>query len=412
MKRLISCFILLLPLGCMGQSLSLDDCYQLARKNFPTIKKQQLLQQSARYSIDNTTKSWLPQLSVSGQATYQTDVTRIPIALPDVPELSKDQYRIQGEVTQTLYDGGIARSQKELLRTGEALQLQQIEISFQSVKERVAQLFFSILLLDAQLEQQEIYKANIASSLEKAIAAEKNGTVAQSSVNELKAELITAGMSNTAIISDQKATREMLGLLIGAPLTGPLIPPAPQRNDSGILRPELQLFELQKKNVALQEKALTTGWAPKIAAFVQAGYGRPALNVLKNSFDAFAVGGIRFSFPLGSLYTYQNNKKIMELNRKELETDRETFILNTKTALTKEAGDIEKYTQLLQQDDTVIALRAQVTRSARAQLENGVITTHEYITQLNAEHLAKQFKNLHQIQLLNAQVNYQTISGH
>ncbi len=412
MNRLTSCLLLLLPLWCAGQSLSLDDCYQLARKNFPTIKKQALLQQSTRYSIENAGRSWLPQLSVSGQATYQTDVTRIPIAMPGVPELSKDQYRLQGEVTQTVYDGGISKNQKALLKTGEALQLQQIEVSFQAVKERVAQLFFSILLLDAQLKQQEIYSANIASSLEKAKAAEKNGTVAPSSVTELKAVQIKAAMANAEIRSDQKAVQEMLALLIGAPVTDALIPPAPQHVDLDILRPELQVFELQKKNVAIQEKALITGWTPKIAAFVQAGYGRPALNVLKNSFDAFAIGGIRFSFPLGSLYTYQNNKKILELNRSELEADKETFLLNTKTALAKEANAIEKYTALLQQDDAIIALRTQVTRSSLAQLENGVVTTHEYITQLNAEHLAKQIKNLHQVQLLNAQVNYQTISGH
>ncbi|MBO9592889.1 MAG: TolC family protein [Niabella sp.] len=412
MKRFISCLLLLLSLCAAGQPLSLDDCYQLARQHYPTIKKQELLRQSTRYSIDNAGRSWLPQLSVSGQATYQTDVTRIPVALPGVPELSKDQYRLQGEVTQTLYDGGISKNQKALLKTGEALQLQQIEVSFHAVKERVAQLFFSILLLDAQSKQQDIYTANIASSLEKAIAAEKNGTVAPSSVTELQAELMKAKMGNAEIRSDQKAVREMLSLLIGAPVTGDLLLPAPQQAAPGLHRPELQLFELQKQNVEIQEKALTTGLTPKIAAFVQAGYGRPALNVLKNSFDPFAVGGIRFSFPLGSLYTYQNNKKILELSRSELEADKETFILNTQTALAKEAGAIEKYTQLLQQDDAIIALRTQVTRSALAQLDNGVVTTHEYITQLNAEHLAKQIKNLHQVQLLNAQVNYQTISGH
>ncbi|WP_018628596.1 TolC family protein [Niabella aurantiaca] len=411
MKRLTSCVLLLLSVWCSGQSLSLDECYQLARKNLPNIKKQDLLRQSTRYSIENTARSWLPQLSVSGQATYQTDVTRIPIALPGVPELSKDQYRIQGEVTQTIYDGGVAKSQKALLRSQEATQLQQIEISFQAVKEQVTQLFFSILLLDAQWKQQEIYKAGIASSLEKATAAATNGTVAQSSVAELKAALINAAMGNTEIQSDQKAVRETLALLIGIPVPEHLVQPTPQKTDSEIHRPELRLLDLQKSNITIREKALSTGWTPRIAAFVQGGYGRPALNMLNNAFDAFALGGIRFSFPLGSLYTYQNNKKIMALDRSELEADRETFLRNTKTALTKETNAMEKYSRLLQQDDEVIALRAQVTRSAQAQLENGVITTHEYINQLNAEHLARQLKNLHQVQLLHAQVNYQTISG-
>ncbi|SDC39947.1 TolC family protein [Niabella drilacis] len=412
MKWWTSCLILLLPLWSPGQSLSLDDCYQLARENFPVIKKQDLLRQSTRYSIENTTRSWLPQLSVSGQATYQTDVTKIPVAMPGVPELSKDQYRIQGEVTQALYDGGVAKTQKALLKTGEALQLQQIEISFQSVKERVTQLFFSILLLDAQLQQQEIYKNNIVSSLEKTKAAAQNGTAAPVSVTELKAELIKADMGTAEMISDQHAIRETLALFIGAPVPARLVPPDPPGPDTAIRRPELGLFDLQKKNVTLQEKALTTGWAPRIAAFMQAGYGRPALNMLKNTFDAFAVGGIRFSFPLGSLYTYQNNKKIMELNRRELDADRETFLLNTRAALTKETNAINKYTKLLQQDSELIALRTQVTQSAMAQLENGVITTHEYITQLNAEHLARQLKNLHQVQLLNARITYQTISGY
>jgi hypothetical protein len=94
-----------------------------------------------------------------------------------------------------------------------------------------------------------------------------------------------------------------------------------------------------------------------------------------------------------------------------VDIDKETFLLNTNLTLIQANTVIQKYKDLIQQDDTVISLRNSVVQSTKAQLDNGVITVHEYIAKLNAENLAKQTRILHNIQLLQAEYNYKNTSG-
>ena len=178
-----------------------------------------------------------------------------------------------------------------------------------------------------------------------------------------------------------------------------------------IIRPELQLFNFQNSLYQLQEKQLKTEYIPRVNAFFQGAYGRPTLNMFENKFGPWFVTGLRFSWQLGSLYTLNNKKEILALNKLSVKADKETFLLNTNLELIQQKENAKKYQDLLQKDDEVIELRSSVTQSANEQLANGVITVHEYIQKLNAEDLAKQNKLLHEILLLQALYNQKFISG-
>jgi hypothetical protein len=65
----------------------------------------------------------------------------------------------------------------------------------------------------------------------------------------------------------------------------------------------------------------------------------------------------------------------------------------------------------MQTDLQIIALKNQVKESAKAQLDNGVITASDYLREVHAEDQARQNLTLHQLQLLNATLQYQTIAG-
>ena len=99
------------------QQLTLADCYKQAEQNYPLIKQRELIAKTSEYNVDNIQKSYLPQLSFTGQATYQSTVTQIPIKVPgvNIPALSKDQYKAYGEINQVLYTGGELEQQKQLV---------------------------------------------------------------------------------------------------------------------------------------------------------------------------------------------------------------------------------------------------------------------------------------------------------
>jgi len=407
-----------------GQSLSLEDCYRLARENYPAIKKMDLIAQTSGYDLSNASKKFLPQVTLFGQATYQSETVGFgdvlgALPLPEgveLPSLSKDQYKIVGEVTQLLYDGGGNAHQRERIKATQEMQEQNLESSLYAINNRINTLFFSVLLMDAQLKQNELNKANLQTQIQKAEAAYANGVAFRSNVDELKAEIVNIDMAGTEYKANRTAFLNMLSLFIGTELTEAtqLVVPDTEGLDgmmTSINRPELKAFDLQKAVYDVQKKELRSGYLPQVSAFFQGGYGKPTLNIVSDKFGPWYIAGVRLNWTFGSLYTLSNRKRTLALSQQAVEADKETFLFNTRLALAQQDEDVKKYQTLIEQDEEAIALRVAVTKSAEAQLDNGVITTHEYIQKVNAEHLARQRKIVHEIQLLQAHYQQKFITG-
>ena len=426
-RKTIRTFLLIT--GCMlcatgvvnAQQLTLQECYQLARAHYPAIKKMGLIARINEYELENADKKFLPQLTFSGQATYQSEVVDYATLLGEAPlpgaftppVLSRDQYRIQGEISQLLYDGGTTSGQKELANVNAALQQQRLGTDLYTLNDRINSIYFAVLLMDAQLRQNGLNKASIETQLQKTEAALENGVAFRSSVDELKAEIVNIEMAATEYRANRKGYLKMLSLLIGRELTEAQQLAIPQTGvvAATINRPELKVFNLQQSVYQTRQKELASGYLPQVNAFFQGAYGKPTLNILENKFGPWYIAGIRFNWALGSLYTLSNKKSALLLSQQNVAANRDTFLLNTELALAQQDENVRKYEALIKQDETAIALRSAVTKSAEAQLNNGVITMHEYIQKVNAEHLARQQKIVHGIQLLQAQYNQHFIAG-
>jgi outer membrane protein TolC len=150
---------------------------------------------------------------------------------------------------------------------------------------------------------------------------------------------------------------------------------------------------------------------PKANLFFQGGYGRPGLNFLDNDFAFFYVTGLRLNWNFGSLYTRKNDKQLISIGKQAVDVQQETFLLNSNASLKQQQSEIEKLQELISKDQEIISLRNAVMEAARAQLDNAVITANDYLREVNAADQARQSLIGHQIQLLQAQINYQTISG-
>ncbi len=397
--------------------LTIQQVYELARKNYPLIKQRELITKTKEYSVSNAAKGYLPALSINGQATYQSTVTTFPFTIPipgfSVPKYSKDQYKVYGELDQVVYDGGVIKNQKQSAEANEAIQQQNLDVELYALYDRVNQLFFGILLLNEQLKQNTLLGADLQNGVDKAKALVANGTAYRSSVDELSAQLLQADQSRIELIASKKAFLDMLSLFINIPLNENSIleKPVPNVVADNINRPELQLYDVQKKTFDLQEQLLKAQLRPKLGLFFQDGYGRPGLNPLSNDFSWYYIGGLKLSWNLSSLYTLKNQNKLLDINRNTLDIQKETFLFNTRIMQKQESAAIQKFTDLFKKDNEIITLRESVKKAASAQLENGVLSAHDYITQVNAEDQARQSLILHEIQLLQEQYNYQNTTG-
>lgn len=412
----IACCVVIAAVGVsQQQKLSIEDCYALAKKNYPLIKQSELIEKTKEYTIENLSKGNLPQININGQASYQSDVTSYPIIIPNVkvPVLSKDQYKIYGEVNQPLTDVVIINAQKELATATTETNQQQLEVELYKLKDRINQLYFGALLADEQLAQNEIFKKDIQSGLDKVNASIKNGTAFKSNAQMLEAELLKADQQAIELKTSRKSFRNMLGYLVGTTLDDhvTLVTPAAVMSAATINRPELRLYELQKQQFSVQQKMADNKKVPKLGVFLQGGYGRPALDFLSNKFDTYYITGIRLNWNLTSFYTIKREKDLLEISRKSIDVQKEVFLFNTGVTLTQQTNEMEKYRQLVNTDNSIILLRQKVKTAATAQLENGVITAIDYLSYVNAEDQARRAMSLHSTQLLLAQYNYQNTTG-
>ncbi|MCX6169610.1 MAG: TolC family protein [Ignavibacteriales bacterium] len=419
MKNLIAIILLLISSATVLPQtiLTLDKCYEKARANFPLIKQKEYIAKSKEYSISNVWKGYFPQATISGQATYQSDVTSLPISLPGIKiePLTNDQYKAVADVSQTIYDGGIMSAQAGIQKSNADVDDQKIEIELLKVKDRVNQIYFGILLFNEQLIQTELVRKDLNASLEKLNAAFTNGTATKTNVDILKAELLKTDQREIELKSSRKSFIDMLGLLINERLdeTMKLEQPDIQNvyESKEINRPEMKLYSSQENLIENQNGLTIAKILPKASLFFQGGYGKPTLNMLKNSFDWYYIAGARLTWSLSNLYTYGNESEINELNKKSIEAQKETFLLNTNLSLKQQTGEIDKLNDLIKVDKEIIAIRTSVKESTKAQLENGVITSSDFIRELNAEDQAKQNLSIHTIQLLLAQQNYKLTTG-
>lgn len=397
-------------------SLTLDTCYALAEQHYPLVRQRELIARSREYTLSSISRGSLPQVSIMGQATYQSDVTQLPISLPgmDIPVIPKDQFRIYGEINQPLTDLITIRQNREAREASIRIQEQNLEAELYQVKERINQLFFGVLLLDGQIRQSELFRKDITTAMARVQAAIDFGTELQSNLDKLKAELLKAEQRTIELKAGRAAFLSMLGMFTGQPLeeSTALAKPARIHTSDEIRRPELKVFDLEKHSFDIQSKLITTRNLPKFGLFFQGGFGRPSpVNLFTENLEPYYIGGLRLNWSLSSFYTSPKERELIAIGEHMTDARKETFLFNTRLSLEQIRNEVERLRELVRSDEQIIALRTSVKEASHVQLENGVITVNDFLREANAEDLARQSKVLHEIQLLMAQHDYRTTAG-
>ncbi len=418
LRLILSLFFAACIVSAVAQdTLSLDQARQTARKNYPQLKDLDLIRQSVDLSVGSLNRNWLPQLSVNGQATTQSDVTSLPIKLPGitVEALDKDQYRITGEVSQVLYDGGNVSRMKTIQRMNGVVETEKTEADLHLLDQRVNQYFLAILSTDELLKQNTLNQNDIDANVKKVDAMVKNGAAFRSNLATMQAEAIRNKQRRTELTATRASLIHALSLLLQTDLN-PAVqltePEVEESADTNIKdRHELRLFHAQDSLLHAQLRLSNAKTLPRFSAFFQGGYGKPGLNMLDNEFKTFYITGVRMTWSLGGLYTLGRDRSLNHTQQARVQVQKELFELNTNIALRQQQENIAKYKTLLADDDELIRLRDEIKAASSAQLENGVITAADYLRELDAADQARIACIQHRIQLKEAQLNYLNLLG-
>lgn len=405
MKRILFFVMLVFAVVPAFTQITLDECRSLARANYPLIKRFSLVEQSRSLSVSNTSKAWLPQVSLSARASYQSDVTRIPVDIPgvDISPMSKDQYDVSVHVSQQIYDGGSVSSSKRLADARSDVEREKVNVAIYDVYERVDQLYFGILLLDEQIRQVRLLQDDLSLSSKSVSGMLRGGVASQTDLDAVKVEQVKARQSETSLLTSRATYLKMLSTFIGKPLGDSVSLVRPDEADVSVVvnnRPELSLYNAQNRLLDQQRNVLDTYLRPRIGLFLQGGYGNPALNMLKNKFEAYYKVGATLTWNFGNLYTRANDKRKIDTDRLGIEAEREAFLFNTGLQSELQRGNIESLCRQISQDDEIISLRERIRSKADVKVANGTETVNEMLRDINAVSEARLTKAFHEIQLL------------
>ncbi|MBK8493734.1 MAG: TolC family protein [Chitinophagaceae bacterium] len=365
----------------------------------------------------NQNLKWLPQVDLNAQATYQSEVTSFPVKLPGVTvdELSKDQYKGTLEIVQPIYDGGLISGQKKLQQIITGIESQKVEVDLYQLRSKVNSYFFTALLMEENTALMNIVREDLNNNIKKVSAQVANGIATNSQVDVLQAELLKASQKIIEFNAVKKGAVQMLEILTGTAIAEntSFIRPSGAADvaETISVRPELKLFDFQKQQFQQQSKLISARTNPKFSLFTNGGYGRPGLNQLKNEFQWFYMGGVKLSIPIMSHFTKQKEKNLVKIQEQIVDIQKENFLNSNRQLLVQQKTEVEKYRQLVATDAEIVLLRTKIKENASFKLENGIITSTDYITELNAENQSMLNQKLHEIQWLQAQYNYQLILG-
>ncbi len=402
-------------------ALSLEQCYELLRAHHPAAQNLPLLEASHRLQMQNLNRQYLPQAQLNAQATWQSDVTALPIEVPlpgfNIPTISQDQYRATLELRQTLWDGGVNARQKDIQTAGTQVARQSVEVELHQLKNQVNSLYFNILLADEQQELNNVLQENLQARIQRMEAAVANGAATRANLYSLQAELLKAEQQAISIQANRRSAVASLALLLQQELNENMIFAKPDINNNitntEIQRPELTLFQYQRQLLAAQSDLIPAINLPKFSAFATGGYGRPGLNFLDNNFTPYAIIGVGMSWNASNLYTgkQRNDQQILSIQQQQVDVQRQAFLLQTNTQIQQLQNEITRLQASLRKAEQQIALRETIRQTAEAQLDNGIITSADYLVELNAENQAKLDRTIQELQLLLTKANYEVIMG-
>ncbi|MBK6965025.1 MAG: TolC family protein [Bacteroidales bacterium] len=396
----------------LSGQLTLDSCYKLALAHNPLSRQGSLYNESYQLQESALNDNYLPQVSVGGQLSWQSDVTALPINIPNmvIPSLDKDSYKLNLDVNQLIWDGGLTRKQKELEKAGLLVNMQSVDAENYRLRETVNQVYFSILLIQENVNLIKLSMSEVQSRLGTIRAGVSNGMILQSNAEVLDAEIIRLEQMLTELVHSRDAAIFRLGELTGQnfgpdlELGQPVFDSLPQMNTR--LRPEYHLLELQQEKISVLQNMTGLKVMPRITAFGTIGYGKPGLNMLSNSFDAFAMAGARFSWTLWNWNQHKKESEIIGIQKEVIETQKENFERNQRILLNNLNQEILKTETLIAADHRILKLRESIEKSAGAQLNQGIITSSEYLTEQNAQTQARFNMSLHKLQLQYARLNF------
>jgi len=410
--------------------ISLEQCYEALQKNFPALQTQEHLQRLYNLEIEKINNNWLPQINLNAFASYQSDVTQVDVVMPqiqipgsgqsfqlpnlNIPTPDKDQYKINFELSQMLYDGGLISAKKSLQKSNFDLNSQNIEIKLQDLKTKVNQIFFGIIALDKSISLIDLTLASLNEKRKVLESLVENGVLLNTELKNFDSEVLKIEQQKIEMTYNRITLIKSLSLLTGLNLDNNTkfnLPNSEIVQKDKYSSPMYKLFEYQKKIVESSNSLKQVMNYPKVYAFAQIGYGKPGLNMLSDEFSPFYILGIQLKWNIWDWNATKKENQTAEINNNLIDKSKESYDLQLQIDLENELMNINKIEKIIENNEEIVALKSEIVKSSNSKLKNGIIKSADYINDVNDELKSKIELEINKIKKLQSIINYNTLLG-
>jgi outer membrane protein TolC len=411
-------FVVMLAIGTKAQQrLTLDECLAATMKNHPLSQQNKLYTEANDYLQKNIDNGKLPQLSANGQATYQNEVIQLLFNIPGAPApvIPKAQYKMSLDANQLIYGGGNIDAQVIIEDFNRRINQLNNDAELYKIRERINQLYFSILLADLNAGVINGTIEDLDVRLAKVSASVKGGVLLPSAAEVLEAEKLKGGQRLLEVKTQKHALVNTLKVLSGMEMDENTLFVEPGLDvDLSVYtnrRPEFGVFGLMQQKLEATKKLSIAKEMPRIYGFGTAGYGNPGYNFFKEGAAFFYTVGAKVSWNFWNWHQTSREKQILDINSNIIENQKNAYDLANQAQVQQYLADIQKADELIKSDEEIIRLRKSITLAAASQLENGTITATEFVTEQIAGEQALLARNLHKMQLLQSKALYKAATG-
>ena len=405
-----------IPLAAQKREVTIEQCYELAKKNYPAIHQYKLIEETAAFNLANARRMYLPQVDVYAQGTYQSDVNTLPAPMKQsyeqaglsVDGLNKDQYQIGLNLRQSIWDGGEIAAKRKVIRAQKEVSIREIDEKMYALRDRINALYFGACMLKQRSDQNAQVYQLLSKHVKRMEAALKNGTATRTQLDQLLADRVANEQQQAEIDTSLRAYLHMLGVFIGktigiAELSLPKLTDVVGLQNN---RPELHTFQALQALYTSQRKQVFTDLKPKLSIFGNGYYGNPGLDMFESMLDAdwtcnYRVG-VSIKWNLSALYTHKDRLRILDRKQKQVTVQEDVFRFNTRLQETQEMQEVEKMRQILAKDDELIQLRRRIRETAEKQFKLGVIVASDLLREITAESNAQRQQIEHHVGLLSS----------
>ena len=421
-------------LSASGQEkITIEECQKWAMENYPAIQQHGLLEKAKKYTLSNISRVYMPEFSLTGVASWQSEKTELDLNLPEkvnvgldlsqvvpgaglptvnvpvsIPRMTvsvsdQDRYNVSLSLKQALWAGGRVKAGKEMAKTEVDMMHAGLDAQLYEIKDKVKQLYFGLLTINGREKQLNRADEILDSLRVRAEVALKEGVIYETDLDVIDVERIKYRQLRMELDAKREACLNVLSSLIHRPLTKETVlqmptVAMPAKGDT-IKRPELNYLDRKIKRLDADLKMINAENMPKLGLFAMGGYGKSGLNTFDSDFKPYFVGGVLLSWNFGKLNTLKNDRKLVKVQQEGVEIMQKSFIFNTQMEMLMQDAEIKKLREMVKSDEEAVRLRESIRQASVVKYENGVYTISELIMDVNQALIAQQEKVLREVEL-------------